>query len=151
MKNIVKFVIPLLLVIAIPIVLFLQKKENDIQKFDRITQKVFDEYHPTGISVAIVKDGMVVYEKSLGYKNAYNVDFLDNNDIFNIASCSKSFTAAGIGKLVQEGLVSWDDKVIDYLPNFKLADNYISENLKIKDILSHRTGLGTFSGALFWY
>ena len=151
MKNIVKFVIPLILVIAIPVVLFLQKKENDIQKFDRITQKVFDEFHPTGISVAIVKDGMVVYEKSLGYKNADNVDFLDHNDIFNIASCSKSFTAAGIGKLVHEGLISWDDRVIDYLPNFKLADEYISKNLKIKDILSHRTGLGTFYGDLLWY
>ena len=151
MKNIVKYVIPLILVIAIPLVLFMQKEENDLQKFNRITQKVFDEFHPTGLSMAIVKDGEIIYQKALGYKNAHHVDFLDNNDIFNIASCTKAFTAAGIGKLVQEGLLSWDDKVIDYIPNFKLSDEYITKNLTIIDILSLRTGLGTFYGDLLWY
>jgi hypothetical protein len=67
MKNIVKFVIPLVLVIAMPIVLFLQKNENDLQKFDQITQKVFDEFHPTGLNICIVKDGAIIFEKSLGY------------------------------------------------------------------------------------
>ncbi|HAF28578.1 MAG TPA: hypothetical protein DCG75_05975 [Bacteroidales bacterium] len=151
MKNIVKFVIPLVLVIAIPIILFVQKKESDLQKFDRKTQEVFDKFHPTGLSIAIVKDGEMIYQKALGYKNVNKVDFLDKNDIFNIASCTKAFTAAGIGKLVQEDLLSWDDKVIDYVPNFKLADEYITQNLTIKDILSHRTGLGTFYGDLLWY
>ncbi|MBU8892771.1 MAG: serine hydrolase [Bacteroidales bacterium] len=151
MKNIVKFVIPLILVIVIPFILLVQKKENNLQKYDRITQKVFDEFQPTGLSIAIVQNGDIIYQKALGYKNAHNVDFLDNNDIFNIASCTKAFTAAGIGELVQEGLLSWDDKVIDYIPNFKLDDEYITNNLTLKDILSHRTGLGTFYGDLLWY
>ncbi len=151
MKNIVRYVIPLILVIAIPILIFLQKKENDLQKFDRITQKVFEEFNPTGISVAIVKDGEIVYEKSLGYKNIDNMSFLNNQAIFNIASCSKAFTAAAIGKLVENGLLSWDEKVVDYIPEFKLADECITSSLTIKDILSHRTGLGTFYGDLLWY
>ena len=151
MKNIVKFVVPFILVIAIPIILFLQKNENELQKIDRITQRVFDEFHPTGISIAVIKDNEIIYEKSYGYRNSINLTFLDNNDIFNIASCSKAFTAASIGKMVQEGLISWDDKVIDYLPDFKLADEYITKNLKIRDILSHRTGLDTFYGDLLWY
>jgi CubicO group peptidase (beta-lactamase class C family) len=151
MKNIVKFVIPLILVIAIPLILFIQKNENDLQKFDKITQSVFDEFHPTGLSMAIVKDGEIIYQKALGYKNIHNVTFLDSYDIFNIASCTKAFTAAGIGKLVDEGLLSWDDKVIDYIPNFKLADEHITNNLTLKDILSHRTGLDTFYGDLLWY
>ena len=151
MKNIVKFLLPFILVIAIPLILFVQKEENDLQKFDRINQRVFDEFHPTGLGIAIVKDGEITYQKSLGYRNAHQMDFLDNNDIFNIASCTKAFTAAGIGKLVQEGLLSWDDKVIDFIPNFKLADNYITNNLTVKDILSHKTGMGTFYGDLLWY
>jgi CubicO group peptidase (beta-lactamase class C family) len=151
MKNIVKFVIPLILVIAIPILLFLQKKENDLQKYDNITQTVFDEFQPTGLSMAIVQDGAIIYQKALGYKNAANIDLLGNYDIFNIASCTKAFTAAGIGKLVDEGLLNWDDKVIDYIPDFKLSDEYITKNLTLKDILSHRTGLGTFYGDLLWY
>lgn len=151
MKNIVKFVIPLILVIVIPIILFLQKNDNDLQKFDKATQKVFDQFHPTGLSVAVVKDGAIIYQKALGYKNAGQMDFLDNNAIFNIASCTKAFTAAGIGKLEQEGLLNWNDKVIKYIPNFKLSDEYITKHLTIKDILSHHTGLGTFYGDLLWY
>jgi len=151
MKNIVKFLIPLVLVIAIPLILFTQKKENNLQKFDRATQKVFDQFRPTGLAVAILKDGEIIYQKSLGYKNAHNIDFLDHNDIFNIASCTKAFTSAGIGKLVDDSLLSWNDRVINYIPEFKLADEYITKNLTIKDILSHRTGLATFSGDLLWY
>ncbi len=151
MKNIVKFVIPFILVIAIPFVLFKQKKEIDVQKYDRITQKVFDQFQPTGMNVLILQNGEVIYQKALGYKNAHHTDFLDHNDIFNIASCSKAFTAAGIGKLVDDGLLQWDDKVIDYIPEFKLADEYITNHLTLRDILSHRTGLGTFYGDLLWY
>ncbi|MCK5028393.1 MAG: serine hydrolase [Bacteroidales bacterium] len=151
MKNIVKFVLPLLLVIAIPIILFMQKEENDLQKIDRISEKVFKEFHPTGLSVLVVKDNKIIYEESFGYKNSNTVDFLNNNDIFNIASCTKAFTAAAIGKLVDDGLVNWNDKVIDYIPEFKLSDKYITQNVEIRDILSHRTGLGTFYGDLLWY
>ncbi|PLX23963.1 MAG: hypothetical protein C0597_00460 [Marinilabiliales bacterium] len=151
MKNIVKYVIPLVLVIAIPFILFIQKKETPIQKYDRAVQRVFNDFNPTGLSVAIVKDGEIFFEKSHGYKNAEAVTFVDNNDIFNIASCTKAFTAAGIGKLIEEGKLNWDDKVIQYIPNLKLADNYITNNLTIKDILSHRTGFGTFYGDLLWY
>lgn len=151
MKNIVKFVIPLILVIAIPIVLFLQNKESDIQKIDRICKRAYEEFQPTGLSVCILKDDQIIYEKAMGYRNAHNMDIMDNTNIFNIASCTKAFTAAAIGKLVQEGLLSWDDKVIDFIPDFKLSDEYITQNLRINDILSHRTGLGTFYGDLLWY
>ncbi|MEE4198281.1 MAG: serine hydrolase [Bacteroidales bacterium] len=151
MKNIVKFIVPLLLVIAVPIILFIQKEESEIQKIDRVTQKVYDQFNPTGLSVAIVQHGEIIYDKALGYKNAEKISFLERNDIFNIASCTKAFTAAAIGKLVQEGLLSWDDKVIDYYPDFKLKDDCISQNLTLKDILTHRSGLGTFYGDLLWY
>ncbi|MGM0407778.1 MAG: serine hydrolase [Bacteroidota bacterium] len=151
MKNIVKFIIPLILVIAIPLILFIQKDENEIQKFDRITQKVFDEFNPTGLSVVIVQEGTIIYDKAMGYRNAENMSFLRKDDIFNIASCTKSFTAAAIGKLVQEGLLSWDDKIIDYVPDFKLKDDCITKQLTIKDMLANRSGLGTFYGDLLWY
>ena len=151
MKNIVKFVLPFLLVIAIPIILFMQKEENDIQKIDRISQKAFKEFNPTGISILVVQDNEIIYQRSFGYKNSQKGYFLGNDDIFNIASCTKAFTAAAMGKLVDDGLVKWNDKVIDYIPEFKLSDTYITQNLEIRDILSHRTGLGTFYGDLLWY
>ena len=151
MKNVVKFIIPLILVIAIPLVLFLEKKENNIQRFDQVTQKVFDQFHPTGLSIAVVQNGEIIFTKNLGYANSQEMMFLDNKDIFNIASCTKAFTTAAIGKLVEDSLLSWDDKVIDYIPDFKLTDDCITKNLNIKDILSHRSGLSTFDGDLLWY
>lgn len=151
MKILVRFILPLILVIAIPLILFYQKKDSDLKQFDKATQEVFKTFNPAGLSVAIVKDGAVIYEKALGYKNVSTMDFMDNGAIFNIASCSKAFTAACIGKLVQEGLISWDDKVIDYIPEFKLADECITNEMNIQDLLSHHSGLQTFEGDLLWY
>ncbi|MFQ5753297.1 MAG: serine hydrolase, partial [bacterium] len=55
------------------------------------------------------------------------------------------------GRLVEEEKLNWDDKVIDYMPEFRLADPYITKELNMKDILSHRSGLATFYGDLLWY
>ena len=151
MKIAVRFLLALLLVIAIPLILFYNKKDSDLKQFDRATQKVFETFNPAGLSIAIVKDGTIIYEKVIGYKNVSKMDFMDNSAIFNIASCSKAFTAACMGKLVQEGLLSWDDKVVDYIPEFKLADDCISNQMNIQDLLSHHSGLKTFEGDLLWY
>ena len=151
MKIIVRFILPLILVIAIPLILFYQKKDSDIKQFDRVSQQTFKTFAPSGLSIAIVKEGSIVYERSFGYKNATTMDFMDNSALFNIASCSKAFTAACIGKLVQEGLLSWDDKVVDYIPEFKLNDECITNQMNIQDLLSHHSGLQTFEGDLLWY
>jgi CubicO group peptidase (beta-lactamase class C family) len=151
MKIAVRFILPLILVIAIPLVLFYQKKDSESKQFDRAAQQVFNSFSPSGLSIAVVKEGTIVYERTFGYKNASTMDFMDNGAIFNIASCSKAFTAACIGKLVQEGLISWTDKVVDYIPEFKLADDCITNQMSIQDLLSHRSGLRTFEGDLLWY
>ncbi|MGW8268277.1 MAG: serine hydrolase, partial [Longimicrobiales bacterium] len=59
--------------------------------------------------------------------------------------------AAALAILVEEGKVSWDDPVADHLPYFRLYDPYVSQEMRIRDLLSHRSGLGTFSGDLLWY
>ena len=76
---------------------------------------------------------------------------VDENTLFAIASNSKSFTSAALAILVDEGKLKWDDKVIDYLSYFKLYDPYVTHSMTIRDLLSHRSGLKTFSGDLIWY
>ncbi|HEX2977495.1 MAG TPA: serine hydrolase, partial [Bacteroidales bacterium] len=71
--------------------------------------------------------------------------------LFNIASCSKAFTAVSVGILVDEGKLKWTDKVTSYFPWFRLADDYITRELTVEDLLCHRSGLGTFYGDLLWY
>jgi CubicO group peptidase (beta-lactamase class C family) len=61
--------------------------------------------------------------------------------LFSIASCTKSFTAASVAMLVDEGKLHWDDPVRTHLPNFRVADAYVTDHITIRDLLCHRTGL----------
>src|SRR6056297_677563 len=121
------------------------------KKISETIEKAYDKFQPSGLSVVIVKDGKIEYINSFGYKIKQEKQKVKNNSIFNIASCSKAFTAAAVGKLVSEEKLAWEDKVIDYIPEFRLSDPYITSELTIEDILSHRTGLSTFTGDLLWY
>src|ERR1044072_1777476 len=76
---------------------------------------------------------------------------VDENTLFAIASNSKAFTTAALAILVDEKKLNWNDKVTKYLPDFQMSDPYITNELTIRDIVSHRSGLGTFSGDLLWY
>ncbi|MEI2420504.1 serine hydrolase domain-containing protein, partial [Arthrospira platensis SPKY2] len=76
---------------------------------------------------------------------------VDSQTLFPIASNTKAITSAALAMLVDRGLIKWDDKVTKYLPYFKLYDPYVTENMTIRDLLTHRSGLETFSGDLLWY
>src|SRR5690606_16965196 len=76
---------------------------------------------------------------------------VNEHTLFAIASNTKAFVASSLAILVQEGKLSWDDKVQKYLPDFKLYDSYVSADATIRDLLCHRAGLGTFSGDVNWY
>jgi CubicO group peptidase (beta-lactamase class C family) len=103
------------------------------------------------MSVAIVKDGEVIFSKGYGVKETGKTDRPDGNTVYPIASNSKAFTAAIIGQLVDEGKCSWNDKVQQYLPWFEVYDPVVSSQVTLRDLLSHRVGYGTFSGDIMWY
>lgn len=128
-----------------------QVSKQDLVKIDETVKKAFEVFKPTGLAVAVVKDSAIIYHNALGYSDAGLKRPVSTTSLFNIASCSKAFTAACIGILVDEGKVKWTDKVTDYFPEFRLADDYITRQLTIEDLLCHRSGLGTFFGDLLWY
>lgn len=111
----------------------------------------YNVFKPAGLAVAVVKDGQVLLSQGWGTANADTKAAVHSNSVFNIASCSKAFTAAAIGLLVEEGKLRWEDKVIDYIPGFQLSDPWVTSELTIRDLLCHRSGLGTFDGDLLWY
>ncbi len=123
----------------------------DLRKLDAYYSRALSDWQVPGMAVAIVKDGKVVFSKGYGLKEIGKSDAPDENTLFAIASNSKAFTTAAIALLVQEGKMGWDDKVRDYLPYFELYDPFVSEEATIRDLLSHRVGLRTFSGDLIWY
>jgi CubicO group peptidase (beta-lactamase class C family) len=128
----------------------LQGKIN-LSLLDRYFETARKEWKIPGMAVAIVKDGKVVLAKGYGVKEFSKQEKVDENTLFAIASNTKAFTAATLAILVDEGKINWDDKVRDYLPYFKLYDAYVTEEMTIRDLLCHRSGLKTFSGDLLWY
>ncbi len=122
-----------------------------ITNLDRYYEKCVQDWDIPGMSVAIVKDGQVIFSKGYGVKKAGKNERPDGNTMYAIASNSKAFTSFIIGQLVDEGKCSWDDKAKKYLPWFEVYDPVVSSQVNLRDLLSHRVGLGTFSGDVIWY
>lgn len=148
-----KFLFSLLLIshLVFSTTLAQQPVKVDYAKLDAYFAKAQKAWGVPGISVGIVKDGKVVFQKGYGVAKQGTTTPVDEKTLYAIASNSKAFTSAIMGMLVQEGKISWDDKVRKHLPYFALYDTYAGENATIRDILSHRVGLGTFSGDIVWY
>lgn len=125
--------------------------QADLSKLDAYYQKALKDWNVPGMAIAIVKDDKVVFAKGYGVLDAKKGGKVDENTLFGIASNSKAYTAAALAILVDEGKLKWDDKVTKYLPYLQLYDPYVTQELTIKDLLSHRVGLETFSGDLLWY
>ncbi|HLM62188.1 MAG TPA: serine hydrolase, partial [Pyrinomonadaceae bacterium] len=93
----------------------------------------------------------VVFAKGYGTRELGKADKVDENTLFAIASNSKAFTTAALAILADEKKLNWDDKVVKYLPEFQIYNPYVTSELTIRDLVSHRSGLDTFSGDLLWY
>ena len=104
-----------------------------------------------GIAVAIVKDGKIVVAKGYGVRKLGDPTPVDENTMFAIGSNTKAFTAAALATLVDEGKLAWDDPVYQRLPGFVMYDPYVSHEMTIRDLLTHRSGMGLGEGdLLFW-
>ena len=118
---------------------------REIDSLVGITMKTFDV---PGIAVAIVKDNKIIHSKGYGVRSLRTKQKVDSNTLFGIASNSKAFTAAALGILVDEKKLKWDDRVIDYIPEFRLYDPYVTYEFTITDLLTHRSGMGLGAGDL---
>lgn len=104
-----------------------------------------------GIAVAVVEDGLLVHARGYGVASVDNGKKVDENTLFAIASNSKAFTTTALAILVDEGKLHWDDKVISIIPEFTMYDPYVMANFTIRDLLTHRSGLGLGAGDLMFF
>ena len=118
---------------------------------DSFVAKVMKSFDVPGIAVGIVKDGKLIHAKGYGLRSLESKLPTTEHTLFGIASNSKAFTAAALGILVDQGKITWNDKVRDYIPEFKLYDPYVTEHFTIKDLLTHRSGLGLGAGDLMFF
>jgi beta-lactamase class C len=110
-------------------------------EFDSHVSAFIKKKEAPGVAIAIVDRGQIVFMKGYGVKKVGSPDQINIHTVFRIASLSKSFAAVLTGLLVDDGLIGWDDKVKKYLPDFVLADTANTENLTIRHVLSHTSGL----------
>lgn len=112
-----------------------------INAIDDYILQVQEGWKIPGLSVSIVKDGNLLWAKGYGVREIGKDTPVDENTVYQIGSISKSFTAMVMASIVDEGLVSWEDTVKKILPDFKWYDKWVEENMQVKDLMTHKTGL----------
>jgi CubicO group peptidase (beta-lactamase class C family) len=137
----------LLLVVALAQVALAQN--GSLTGFDEYVNKSLKDWEVPGVAIAIVKGDQVVLVKGYGVRKLGEPATVDERTLFAIGSSSKAFTAAAVAMLVDEGKVKWDDPVTKYLPGFEMYDPYVTRELTVRDLLTHRSGLQR--GDFLWY
>jgi CubicO group peptidase (beta-lactamase class C family) len=145
MRKIISLLFSLFLLHALP------AQPIGSRAIDSLVERSMKAFDVPGIAVGIIKDGRLIHAKGYGVRSLNTRQPMDENTLFGIASNSKAFTAASLGILVDEGKIKWDDKVRDYIPEFKLYNPYVSEEFTIRDLLTHRSGMGLGAGDLMFF
>ena len=125
------------------------QEKPDWSSLDSSINSSMKEWKVPGAAVAIVKDQSVVYMKGFGVRELGKDEPVTPDTLFDIGSCTKAFTAAAIAILVDEGKMQWDGKVNEYIPFFHLHDPLADENVTLRDLLTHRTGVPATD--FLWY
>ncbi|HET9786964.1 MAG TPA: serine hydrolase [Pyrinomonadaceae bacterium] len=124
-------------------------QEAPLNGFDDYVNQALRAWEVPGLAIAIVKDDRIVLAKGYGVRKLGDPAPVNERTLFAIGSSSKAFTAASVAMLVDEGKLKWDDPATKYLPDFVLYDPYVTRELTVRDLLSHRSGLER--GDLLWY
>ncbi len=121
--------------------------------WDRIDGKIeamLADWTAPGVAVAVVQDDSIVFARGYGVRTLGEPGPVGPETRFAVASNTKAFTAALLVQLQEEGKLSGDDRVIDHLPEFRMHDAWITREIQIQDLLTHRNGLPTFGGDHLW-
>ncbi|HRQ21158.1 MAG TPA: serine hydrolase [Ferruginibacter sp.] len=125
-----------------------QMSSSAIDSLAVLTLKTFDV---PGMAIGVVHNGKVIHAKGYGVRSLKTMQPVDENTLFGIASNSKAFTTTALAMLADEGKLHWDDKVRKYIPEFTLYNPFVSEEFTIRDLVTHRSGLGLGAGDLMFF
>lgn len=125
--------------------------ESVLPAIEKYMQTYHMEFQTPGAGIVVVKDGKVVYAKGFGTVGVDDKSEIDADTIFQLASVTKNFTAVLLTKLVSKGLLSWDDKVTKFFPDFQLSDPNITAELTVRDLMAQSSGLKSFAGDTLWH
>ncbi len=138
-----------LLALLVPGAARAQASDPRLAGLDAYIEKAMKAWEVPGLALAIVKDDSLIYARGYGVRELGKPEPVTAHTIFAIGSATKGFTAALMAMLVDSGKVKWDDHVTQYLPWFQVYDPYVTREMTIRDLLTHRSGLAR--GDLLWY
>ena len=118
-----------------------QQSSPDWAAFDRYVAKAAKDWKVPGMAIAVVHGDSLVFAKGYGVQTLGKPAPATEHTRFAIGSTTKAMTSAALAMLVDEGKLKWDDRVIDYIPDFQLYDPYATRETTVRDLLTHRTGL----------
>lgn len=118
------------------------------RQIDQVVETALSSFEIPGVAIAVIQPGQAPYLKGYGVVDHRTQTPVDADTLFGIGSISKAFTTTVIALLEQEGRLDWDDPVIDYVPEFRLSDAWVTREFTIRDLVSHRSGLAPYAGDL---
>jgi CubicO group peptidase (beta-lactamase class C family) len=116
---------------------------------DALCRDTLSRWKAPGLAVVVVRGDEVVYLQGHGVRELGKKAPVTPDTVFPLASLTKAFTAATLALLVDDGKAGWDDRVRKHLPAFRLADPLADREVRLRDLLCHRTGLARHD--LLWY
>lgn len=120
-----------------------------MSNLEHAVEEAVNSWPVVGLSYALIEPNRAPVARGFGVKRIGTEDRVDEHTLFAIGSVSKSFTGAAVGMLVDEGKIGWESRVIDHLPDFRLFDPYVTREMTVRDLLTHRSGLER--GDFVWY
>lgn len=116
---------------------------------DSFVTRILSEWHAPGVAIAVVEKNKVIYEGGFGYRDYEKKLPVTANTLFAIGSCTKAFTASLLGMLDKEKRIELDKPLINYLPDFRLYNDWLTTHLTPRDMMCHRSGLPRHD--MSWY
>ncbi len=126
------------------------KVESAVGELEKLAQGPVDAGQVPGLAIAVVYKDEVIYLQGFGVRatapDRTGPEPVDADTVFQLASMSKPLAATTVAALVSEGVVTWDDRVIDHDPGFQMYDPWVTHAVTIRDLFSHRSGLPGSAG-----
>lgn len=120
-------------------------------RLDDYVEEALEKWNIPGVAVAVVKDGEIVVARGYGLRHYQSEAAVDEHTLFMIASNTKAFVGTAIALLANDGSLSQDDKVTQFVPQFRMYHADITNKVTIRDLLTHRLGLQTFQGDFLYF
>src|SRR5579871_2083792 len=118
-----------------------QTRNFDLEKLSDTARRAAERFNVPAVQLVVIGGGELLFAGGFGQRDVANGLGVTEYTVFAHGSTGKSYTALLLGTLVDEGLLTWDTKVRDLVPDFRLADPIVTAQLSVRDILSHRWGM----------